>query len=119
MKTKLFLGSLVIWDTLHPLAVTSAAQLPEFLSSLLRPNTSLVATYHVDIPLIPPVGLHASVSPYAPHPLTLLKYLSTAVLKVHSLAQVLGRKAARDRSLAEPNYGLGEGTEGVLRGLGA
>jgi elongator complex protein 5 len=32
---------------------------------------------------------------------------------------VLGRKYARDKSLAEPSYGLEEGTEGVLRGLGS
>ena len=56
---------------------------------------------------------------YAPAPLTLLKYLATTIFTTHSLHHVLARKAARERSLVEPTFGLEEGIEGVLQGLGA
>ena len=39
-------------------------------------------------------------------------------MTTHSLHHVVARKAARDRSVAEPVFGLEEGTEGVLLGLG-
>lgn len=38
---------------------------------------------------------------------------------MHSLHHVLARKAARDRSHAEPSFGLVEGVEGILQGHGA
>ena len=101
-------------DSLHVLAETSAAELPAFLSSLLSPSTSLVATYHTDVP----ISVECS-SPYAPSPLTLLKFLSTTLMTPHSLQQVLARKEARDRSLAEPTCGLAGEAEGVLAGLAA
>jgi elongator complex protein 5 len=51
--------------------------------------------------------------------LTLLKYLATTIFTTHSLHPVLACKAARDRSHAEPSFGLELATEGVLQGLGA
>ncbi|KAI9813804.1 MAG: hypothetical protein M1827_003594 [Pycnora praestabilis] len=105
--------NLLIIDTLHPLCARIASTLSGFLSSLINPHTSLVAVYHVDIPLA------ASSSLYAPSPLTLLKYLSTTILSTHSLNHVFAKKAARDKSLAEPLFGLAEETEGVVVGLGA
>ena len=51
--------------------------------------------------------------------MALLKYLATTIFTVHALHHVLARKAARDRSHAEPSFGLEEGIEGVLQGLGA
>ncbi|KAK1055729.1 hypothetical protein LTR74_015440 [Friedmanniomyces endolithicus] len=72
--------------------------------------------YHLDIPLpIPPSNQNA----YSPPPLTLLKYLATTIYTTHSLHHVLARKAARERSVVEPSFGLEEGKEGVLLGLGA
>lgn len=38
---------------------------------------------------------------------------------MHALQHVLDRKAARERSHAEPVFGLEEGVEGVLQGKGA
>ncbi len=69
--------------------------------------------YHIDIPLhtVP-------ASSYTPQALTLLKYLCTSLLTVHSLSQILARKAAADKSIAEPVFGLGEEIEGVVKGLG-
>ena len=90
----------------------STLNLPAFLSSLITPTSSLLATYHLDIPL-----LSHSTAIYAPSPLNLLKYLCTTLLSVHSLAQTIARKAAADRSVAEPVFGLDEEVEGVLKGL--
>jgi elongator complex protein 5 len=44
-------------------------------------------------------------------------YLSTAILRISSLPQTIGKKRARDRSLQEPVFGLEEGRDGVLMGL--
>lgn len=47
----------------------------------------------------------------------MLHHLATAVLRVASLAHSAARRRARDRSLPEPDFGLGEGREGVLVGV--
>jgi elongator complex protein 5 len=104
-------GSLIIIDTLHPLLTHSQFSAPSFLSSLTTPTTSLLLTYHTDIPL--------HFSPTAPHPLTLLRYLATTIFQLHSFHHILAQKAARERSHAEPVFGLHEETEGVVVGLGA
>ena len=44
----------------------------------------------------------------------MLKYLATTIFTTHSLHHILAQKAARERSLAEPVFGLEQGTEGVL-----
>lgn len=106
-------GTLLIIDTLHPLISHPTLNLSAFLSSLITPTSSLLAIYHLDVPLHPQPA-----STYAPYPLTLLKYLCTTLLTVHSLSQTLTRKAAADRSVAAPVFGLNEEVEGVLKGLG-
>lgn len=106
--------NLLIIDSLHPLACRPSLNLPMFLSSLITPNISLLAIYHLDIPL----PSHNAFT-YSPSPLTLLKYLATTVFTVHSLSQVLAWKRAADRSLPEPVFGLAEETEGIMVGLGA
>ena len=45
--------------------------------------------------------------------------MATTILTTHSLHHVLAQKAARERSHAEPIFGLEEGIEGVLQSLGA
>lgn len=109
--------TLLIIDTLNPLATTSPRHLTPFLSNLLtHPTISLVATYHTDVPLpIPP----STLGEYEPHPLTVLNHLATAVLRVSSHYQTLERRRAQNRSLPEPDFGLDEGREGVLIGLNA
>lgn len=106
-------GTLLILDTLHALISHPMLNLATFLSSLITPTSSLLAIYHLDIPL-----LTRPASTYTPSPLTLLKYLCTTLLTVHSLSQTLARKAAADRSVAAPVFGLDEEVEGVLKGLG-
>jgi elongator complex protein 5 len=106
--------TLLIFDTLNWIAGDSSLNLPSFLSSLISLNTSLLAVYHQDIPLSRPRE-----SAHSPHSLTLLRYLSTAIFSTHSLHQVLAKKAARGRSLAEPVFGLAEEVEGIVQGLGS
>ncbi|KAK9419781.1 putative Elongator complex protein 5 [Seiridium unicorne] len=105
---------LLVVDTLNPLSSTSASHLPHFLSSLITtPAISLVGLYHTDVPLVLP----KTFGEYEPHPLTVLCHLATAILRVGSLYQAIKRKEARNRSLADPEWGLNEGREGVLIGL--
>ncbi|MCJ1465059.1 hypothetical protein MMC07_003675 [Pseudocyphellaria aurata] len=108
--------TLLVIDTLIPLASlpSSTFNLPHFLSSLLLPNLSLIATYHVDVP-IP----HSSTSIYTPSSLNLLQYLASTVLTTHSFPQTLARKRAADKSLAEPLFGIAEERDGVVVGMGA
>ena len=87
--------------------------LPNYLSSLIAPQVSLLAVYHLDVPLEP-----RSSTLYSPSSLTLLKYLATTILTVHSLAQILARKRAADKSLQEPTFGLAEEMEGIVAGFG-
>jgi elongator complex protein 5 len=51
--------------------------------------------------------------------LTLLKYLATTIITTHSLHHILARAAARARSHVEPCFGLEEGIEGVIQGVGS
>jgi elongator complex protein 5 len=116
-------GVLIIIDALTTLATLcnqsrADCNLPAYLSSLLAPpkespqaQISLVAVNHIDVPLPPPS------SPYTPTPLALVSYLATTIITIHSLRQVLAEKAARERSLPAPLYGLNEEIEGIVVGL--
>ncbi|EFQ97261.1 hypothetical protein MGYG_00302 [Nannizzia gypsea CBS 118893] len=110
---------LVIVDSVHPLlsprAGADPVYLPEYLSSLLgspspHMQVSLVLVYHRHIPS------SSSSNPYAPSPLCLLTYLATTIITTHSISQMLARKAAMDRSLPPPAFGLEEEVDGVLIG---
>ena len=111
-------GKLLIIDCLNSLTATDSINIPALLSSFISPTTSLLAIYHTDVPTPPPSSSSVA-NAYAPAPLTLLKYLATTIFTTHSLHHVLARKAARERSLVEPSFGLEEGNEGVLQALGA
>ncbi|AEO62839.1 uncharacterized protein THITE_120736 [Thermothielavioides terrestris NRRL 8126] len=124
--------SLIIIDTLNPLASQTPHLLPSFFTSILPPGTSLVAVYHTDVPALPvalpgtgPDSLRAATAAaaaaaeYLPDALTLLAHLATAVFRVSSLGHAVAARRARERSLAEPQWGLREGREGVLVGLRA
>lgn len=75
------------------------------------PQIALLTTYHLDVP--PPEPQNS----YAPAPLSLLSYLATTILTLHSLPQVLARKAAHDRSLEAPVFGLDEERDGIIVGM--
>lgn len=96
----------------------SGINLTAFLMTLLQPrqrsspsSVSLIATYHVDIPL------RTLGTPYSPSPLLLLEYLATTVITTHSLSVLLTEKQAQAKSLVPPSFGLAEGKEGLLIGL--
>lgn len=61
----------------------------------------------------------SSTTDYSPSPLTLLQYLATTILTMHSFPQSLARKRAADKSLVEPVFGLAEERDGVVVGMGA
>ncbi|KAK1655432.1 histone acetylation protein 2 [Colletotrichum phormii] len=105
--------TVVLLDSLNELATAAPQILPSFLSSIIMPAVSLVAVYHTDVPLVLP----RTVSEYEPHPLTVLSHLATSILRLSGLRQEIERQKARNRSLQEPEWGLGEGREGVLVGL--
>ncbi|KAI8964054.1 histone acetylation protein 2 [Daldinia sp. FL1419] len=106
---------LVVLDSVNGIAAATGSNLSMFLSSLITPAVSLVAVYHTDVPLVLPPGF----GEYEPHPFTTLCHLATAVLSVGSLYQAVERRRAKNRSLQEPEWGLAEGREGVLIGLGS
>lgn len=120
-------GYLIIIDSLTTLASISTnpatnLNLTAFLSSLLQPpdpkqeppQISLVAVYHTDIPLS---ATPSSNTPYTPSPFSLLSYLATTIITVHSLSTLLAEKAAAAKSLGAPVFGLAEGVEGIVIGL--
>lgn len=95
----------------------SQLNLAAYLSSILLPpqgstvQISLVAIYHTDIPI------STSAAPYSPAPLSTISYLATTIVTVHSLAILVAEKAARDRSLPAPVFGLAQEIEGIVIGL--
>lgn len=48
----------------------------------------------------------------------LLKHLATTILTTRSLSHTIHRKQNRDRSLAQPSFGIAEDVEGVVTGIG-
>jgi elongator complex protein 5 len=78
----------------------------------MSPTSSILAVFHGDVPV-------QEQNPHAPHAATLLKYLSTAIFRVHSLAHIIAQKEARDRSVAEPVFGLEEEVDGIVVALGS
>lgn len=113
----LYSDTLLIIDSLNALAELVPDFLAGFLSSLINPRTSLLGTFHTDIP--PLLTTNPLLSCYTPPALTILKYLSTTVLTTHCLSHVMAQKRARDRSLVEPTFGLAVNIEGVVISLGA
>ncbi|KAL4884056.1 Elongator complex protein 5 [Aspergillus karnatakaensis] len=113
---------LILIDSINPLLHSTRLDknfhLSTFLSSFIvpagpstaKPDTSLVVTFHQDVPGRP------AQSPYSPSPLSILTYLATTVIKLHSFSHILAQKAARGRSLVPPVFGLEEEQDGVLLG---
>ncbi|KAE8372836.1 Elongator complex protein 5 [Aspergillus bertholletiae] len=113
---------LILIDSINPLLLSKTnnahSQLSTFLSSFLVPpssstpkvEVSLVVTFHQDVPS------PSALSPYSPSPLSMLTYLATTIIRLHSFSHILAQKAARDRSLAAPIFGLEEEQDGVLLG---
>lgn len=115
-------GRLILIDTINPFLspgkYDTRSQLPSFIGSFIVPSSpsapqveaSLVVTYHQDVP-----G-HAPPNPYSSPPLAMLTYLANSVITLHSFSHILAQKAARDRSLAAPVFGLEQEEDGILLG---
>ncbi|RAK79688.1 Elongator subunit IKI1 [Aspergillus fijiensis CBS 313.89] len=114
---------LILIDAINPLLharrTDAHFNVSSFLSSFLMPHgpptaskveASLVVTFHQDVPS-PPLP-----SPYTPSPLSMLTYLATTIIRLHSFSHIMAQKAARDRSLVPPVFGLEEELDGVLLG---
>jgi elongator complex protein 5 len=71
-----------------------------------------VVAYHSDTP--GPIQTQQTV--YKPAHLSILTYLATSIITLHSFSHILAQKAARDRSLAPPVFGLEEEQDGVILG---
>ncbi|KAJ5484920.1 hypothetical protein N7539_004908 [Penicillium diatomitis] len=111
---------LIIIDSINPLlnskTLDPGFHLPSFLGSFIAPSASsngraeasLVVTYHQDIPS------QSQRDHYSPPPLSMLTYLATSIITLHSFSHILARKAARDRSFVPPVFGLEEVQDGVL-----
>lgn len=110
-----FKESLVIIDSLHELITTKKVDMNAVFNLVVAKFAStLVGVYHQDM-LEDPIPENA----YAPVSLDVLKFVATTVITTKSLAHVLAAKAAKERSLPEPSYGLLQGAEGVVQCLEA
>ncbi|KAG5952703.1 hypothetical protein E4U57_005893 [Claviceps arundinis] len=105
--------AVVIVDSLNHLASSAASAMPSFLSGIVTPAISVVSIYHTDVPVVLP----RSSNEYEPHPFTMLSHLATAILRLSSLSQEIDRQGARNRAVQEPEWGLKEHREGVIKGL--
>jgi elongator complex protein 5 len=110
-----FKESLVIVDSLYDLLnVKGLDMLTLFATVTSKYCSTLLGVYHQDIIADP-----NTMNPYAPQPLDTFKYLATTVITCKSFAHVLSAKAAKERSLPEPTFGLLQSAEGVIQDMHA
>jgi elongator complex protein 5 len=106
--------SLVLVDNLYELLNNKGIEMTRLFSLVANKFAStLVGVYHQDLLDAQPE------SPYAPQPLELVKYMATSIITCKSLAHCLAAKAAKERSLPEPTWGLLQGAEGIVQCLDA
>lgn len=115
-------GRLILIDAINPLLSYKKQdptfQLASFLGSFITPrdpsqpkaDASLVVAYHSDLP-----GQNQQ-NAYKPAHLSILTYLATSIITLHSFSHILAQKAARDRSVVAPVFGLDEESDGVILG---
>jgi elongator complex protein 5 len=110
-----FKESLVIVDSLYDLLNVKGLDMSTLFETVaMKYCSSLLGIYHQDI-----VADHNAMNPYAPQPLHTFKYMATTVITCKSFAHVLAAKAAKERSLPEPTFGLLQSAEGVIQCLNA
>lgn len=109
--------SLVIVDNMYDAVVSKNIDIAAFFDLVvMKHGSTLVGVYHND--MIPEATASGS-NAYAPDPLQLLKFMATTIITCQSLSHVLAAKAARERSLPEPTFGLLSGAEGIVQCLNA
>ena len=106
--------SLVIIDSMYDMIYTAKAHVVDLFNLVVEKYAStLVGIYHQD--MLPGPKPY----PYLPDALETLKFMATTIITCKSLAHVLAAKAATQRSLPEPTYGLLQGAEGIVQSLDA
>ncbi|KAI4912082.1 uncharacterized protein J4E92_010127 [Alternaria infectoria] len=106
--------SIVVIDNLHELLHTYGVDMTALFQLVVHKFAStLVGIYHQDLLDNP------TESPYAPQPLELIKYMATSIITCKSFAHCLAAKAAAERSLPEPTWGMLEAAEGIIQDLDA
>jgi elongator complex protein 5 len=106
--------SLVVVDNLYELINNKGIEMIRLFDLVANKFAStLVGVFHTDMLDAPPE------SPYAPQPLELVKYMATSIITCKSFAHCLAAKAAKQRSLPEPTWGLLQGAEGIVQCLDA
>ncbi|KAJ4287587.1 hypothetical protein N0V90_012290 [Kalmusia sp. IMI 367209] len=106
--------SLVIIDSMLEAVATKNIDMKLLFNLVVMKYAStLVGVYHTDILPAP------SADAYAPPTLDLLKFMATTVVTCKSFAHALAAKAARERALPEPTFGLLQGAEGVVQCINA
>lgn len=109
--------SLVIIDSMHDAVATKNIDTAALFNLVVMKHTSnLVGVYHTDTL---PEPATSGDDAYTPQPLELLKFMATSIITCRSLSHVLTAKAARERSLAEPTFGMQTGAEGIVQCLDA
>ncbi|KAL5117065.1 hypothetical protein ACEQ8H_005024 [Pleosporales sp. CAS-2024a] len=107
--------SLVVVDSLSDFLQVDGADMNELLDLVANQyKSTLVGVYHQDM-----LPAQEAQYAYAPQPLELLQYMATCVMHCRSFAHALAIKAAKERSLAEPTFGLLQSAEGVVQCLDA
>ncbi|KAF2710734.1 hypothetical protein K504DRAFT_465791 [Pleomassaria siparia CBS 279.74] len=109
-----FKESLVIVDSLNDLLNDKHVDMGALFSLVSYKYVStLVGIYHQDI-----TAIQSPDNAYVPQSLDVIKYMATTVITCNSFAHMLAKKAAKERSLAEPTHGLLQGAEGIVESLG-
>lgn len=107
--------NLVIVDSLYDLLSDPTVDMSTLFHLVaMKYKSTLIGVWHLD--LIPACESH---NPYSPQPLELVKYMATAIITCKSLAHMIASKAARERSLPEPTYGILHEGEGIIQALDA
>jgi elongator complex protein 5 len=110
-----FKESLVVVDCLHTLLNVENMDVNElFLLVVHKFASTLIGIYHQD--LLPEPNPDNA---YVPQSLEVMKFMATSIITCKSLAQALAVKAAKERSLPEPTFGLLQGAEGIVQCLNA
>lgn len=107
--------NLVIVDSLYDLLSDQSIDMSTLFHLVaMKYKSTLIGVWHLD--LIPAYETH---DPYSPQPLELVKYMATAIITCKSLAHMIASKAARERSVQEPTYGILHEGEGIIQSLSA
>lgn len=109
--------SLVVVDNMYDAVAVKNIDIAAFFDLVvMKHGSTLAGVYHNDML---PEATASGYDAYAPDPLELLKFMATAIITCRSLSHVLAAKAARERSLPEPTFGLLAGAEGIVQCLNA